>query len=337
MKKYRVLSLTDHSKHTKENSIYAILSNWAKHERCSEIFVASRGIKENEAFFNSKDLSRVTASRVEDDFSFDSRGKHFTRNCEEVLLSDFDIIFLRLPRPVSDSFLEGLKEQNGATIFVNDPIGIIECGSKEFLLNFPSLCPPIKLCKSKEEILSFCKDQENGTIVLKPLKEYGGRGITKIKGNIADDGKSIYQLSTYLKKIESELSESGLLAMKYLKNVTEGDKRLIVVGGTILAASLRMPPPNSWLCNVALGGHSVASKPTARELKIVEEINPLLAKNGILIYGVDTLMNDAGERVLSEINTLSIGGFPQAEKQSGRPIIKLTIDKILKYADERIN
>ena len=58
-------------------------------------------------------------------------------------------------------------------------------------------------------------------------------------------------------------------------------------------------------------------------------------KEGVLIYGVDTLVDDNGLRTLSEINTLSIGGFPQAEQQTGKPIIKMLIDKIFEYADAR--
>ncbi|MEL7221577.1 MAG: hypothetical protein AAGJ93_09680, partial [Bacteroidota bacterium] len=64
---------------------------------------------------------------------------------------------------------------------------------------------------------------------------------------------------------------------------------------------------------------------------------PRLQEAGVLIYGVDTLMGDDGKRVLSEINTLSIGGFPQAEAQSGRPIISQTIELLFNYVDQHTN
>ena len=122
--------------------------------------------------------------------------------------------------------------------------------------------------------------------------------------------------------------------MKYLKNVSKGDKRILVVGGQIMASSLRIPAVGSWLCNVSQGGKSVKSEVTMEEEDIVNTISPSLIAEGILIFGVDTLEDDDGKRILSEVNTLSVGGFPQAQKQSQRPIIKMTIDKIFKYADE---
>ncbi|HAW03161.1 MAG TPA: hypothetical protein DCW83_00665 [Saprospirales bacterium] len=111
----------------------------------------------------------------------------------------------------------------------------------------------------------------------------------------------------------------------------------MVVGGKILAASLRIPAKGSWLCNVAQGGTSVYAEVTLQEREIINTITPKLAQYGIFIYGLDTLVADNGDRILSEINTMSIGGFPQAEAQTGRPIIKSLIDKIFEYADERTN
>ena len=99
----------------------------------------------------------------------------------------------------------------------------------------------------------------------------------------------------------------------------------------ILAASLRLPAEDSWLCNVAQGGTSVPSQVDADEIKIIETITPKLLEAGILIFGADTLVNDDGKRILSEVNTLSIGGFPQAEKQTGKPILQQTIDAIMQY------
>ena len=87
---------------------------------------------------------------------------------------------------------------------------------------------------------------------------------------------------------------------------------------------------------MALGGTSVRSNPDKNEIQIVEHINPYLKDCGILIYGADTLVDDHGRRVLSEVNTLSIGGFLQSENQTKKPIIQMTIDKIFNYADVQL-
>ncbi|MEM6966747.1 MAG: hypothetical protein AAF573_18425, partial [Bacteroidota bacterium] len=127
------------------------------------------------------------------------------------------------------------------------------------------------------------------------------------------------------------------LAVKFLKNVTQGDKRIVVVHGKIMGASLRLPPKDAWLCNVAMGGQSVPATVDEDEKKIIARINPLLAKLGIVMYGVDTLVDDNGKRVLSEINTTSIGGILQMEKQQQQPLAKATTDQICKYIVEKIN
>ena len=328
--RYRILCLTDHWKHSKENSLYAILSSMVEHPKCEEVVVASRSAKINATFFEEFDFSKIHGLKVNADFNFEDAKKDLIEKTISVDPNSFDIIFLRLPRPVTDEFLRSLEVGFSSKCIINKPSGIITCSSKAFLLNFQDVCPPIKLCYSIQEIMEF---SEQFDVVLKPLREYGGKGIVRIKNGLINDGNQNWEVLKYLKNIEPTIIEDGFLAMKYLANVSQGDKRLIVVGGDVLAASLRLPSENSWLCNIAMGGTSFAAQPDKRELEIINRINPSLNEKGILIYGADTLVDDNGQRILSEINALSIGGFPHAEKQTGRPIIKLTIDKIVDYAD----
>jgi len=332
MKSFRILSLTDHRKHSKANSLYSIVRQLATDVRCQHIDVASRGVVENTSFFNGQDFSQLSTVSGGEAFVFDPSDRLFLENCKTVDPHNYDIILMRLPRPVSDSFLKQLKSHFPKTLFVNDPMGILTTSSKAFLLEFQDICPPIKLCQSIEDVLSFSLTQ---AIVMKPLREYGGKGIFKIDKDKVFVDSTEYDAASYLKTVEQELTSEGYLAMKYLKNVTQGDKRLIVVNGEIMGASLRLPPKDSWLCNVALGGKSIAAEATDNERAIIGRIHPLLQKHGVFMYGVDTLMDDDGRRTLSEINTLSIGGFPQAEVQSGKPIIQMTTDKLFDYANQK--
>ena len=73
------------------------------------------------------------------------------------------------------------------------------------------------------------------------------------------------------------------------------------------------------------------NSPKADELKIIDQINPTLEKLGIVMYGVDTLMGDDEKRILSEINTTSIGGIIQMEKQQGKALTKATTDQIWNF------
>lgn len=329
---FRVLVLTDHSSHTKENSLYAIVNQMRRDSRCMSLYISSRGIKENALFFEGMYKDALLGVSVREDIEFDESGRAFKRSLHKLRVEEFDVVLMRLPRPVSDEFLLWIERIFSKAIVINHPRGVLETSNKKYLLNFPGLCPGIRLCRTvediKEEIAKY-------TIVLKPLREYGGRGLLKIDENVVDDGKNEYATERFLEAMQDDFDPEGYVSMRYLKNVYMGDKRILVVGGKILAASLRKPGSNSWLCNVSQGGSSSATKITKEEVEIVRKIGPVLAERGVLIYGIDTLEDDDGKRVLSEINTLSIGGFPQAEEQTGKPIIKMLIDKIFKYADDR--
>lgn len=324
----KVLILTDHSGHSAENSVYALARAMVHHAEIASVDVASRGLQENADFF-SGESSVLYASPVDSDFDFSEDGYYMQRRLRKVDSRGFDLVFMRLPRPLSDAQLIHIERVFASCVIINKPSGIINTSSKAFLLNFPSSCPPMQLVSSVEEIMDFA---ENFPIVLKPLREYGGKGILKINGEKIDDGSTEYDTTQYLTSLKPVIEKEGFLAMKFLKNVGEGDKRILVVGGEVLASSLRLPAENSWLCNVAQGGRSVPTEVTEEELQIVSMVAPRLQQEGVLIYGIDTLVNDDGKRVMSELNTLSVGGFPQSQKQSGRPVINKTLEIILSHA-----
>ena len=331
MKNYSFLALTDHRGHSKENSLYALVATLARHPQCQRIDVASRGTIDNIAFFKDRTSTKISVCQVNKHFSFQENGLNFSENLHQVTLEDYDVIFMRLARPVSDDFLDFVAQKAKHKVIINHPLGIKKTSSKAFLLNFPEHCPPIQLCHTIDAILEFA---QQFPIVLKPLREYGGKGIVKIDGNYAFEGNQKHDLHTYLQGIVSEISSEGYLAMKFMENVDQGDKRIIVVNGQILAASLRLPAKDSWLCNVAQGGTSIIAEVTPEEEAIIQAISPRLLEEGIVIFGADTLVNDDGKRILSEINTLSIGGFPQAEQQSGKPILQQTIDAIFETVNQ---
>jgi glutathione synthase len=326
----KFLVLTDHSGHSKENSVYALMKKLAAQPQVETVMIASRGFEANDAFFDACATDKVYAIPVTENFGFDATKQQFSTTEHQVSIKDFDAILMRLPRPVSEAFLNFVAELGKDKVIINHPNGITKTSTKAFLLNFPSVCPDMKLCHSIEEILDFAA---KFPIVLKPLKEYGGKGLLKINGTELNDGEANFDTATYLRKQKEYIETEGYLAMKFLKNVSKGDKRILVVNGKILAASLRLPAEDSWLCNVAQGGTSTPSEVDADEIKIIEIITPKLLAAGILIFGADTLVNDDGKRILSEVNTLSIGGFPQAEKQTGKPILQQTIDEIINYVN----
>lgn len=321
-----MLILTDHSGHSAENSLYVLARAMALHPQCNQLDIATRANPDNLAFFQGRASDALSVSSVGEDFAFDAKGKNFTRSLRDVSLREYDVVWLRLPPPLGLDFLEFLADAFPEQLFINDPKGIYKTGSKAFLLNFRDYCPPMQHCKSVEDIIKF---KSRFPIVLKPLREYGGKGIVRVEEDQVWQGDQQFSFDAFIKQQRG--SAPDYIGVKFLKNVSEGDKRIVVVNGTIIGASLRLPAEGSWLCNVAMGGRSRPAKVTSEEQAIIAGIHPKLTKLGIVMYGVDTLVDDQGRRVLSEINTTSIGGIAQIARQDDVSLVEKTVALIWDY------
>ncbi|MCB0520397.1 MAG: hypothetical protein H6577_25045 [Lewinellaceae bacterium] len=332
MAKYTMLVLTDHSTHFNENSVYPLVREMLKDPRCKGIDVASRGVDLNRLFFEKMAVKSLYATTAIHTFDYTEDGRFFKKDQHKVGLRSYDVVLLRLPHPIAPGFWQFLEKEYPHVLFVNAPSGIELTGSKAFLLNFPTLCPPLRLCKSIEDIAEF---KQPNPIVLKPLRSYAGLGIVKIEGekvSKAEGGELSWTAFTQMlqgKNIE-------YLGAKFLKNVSQGDKRIVVCKGEILGAALRMPAPGNWVCNVARGGKSSGAEADVDEQEIIRQIDPVLASHGIVFYGIDTLVGDDGKRVLSEINTVSIGGLPKIAEYSGRPVVGQAAGLLWDYIEAKL-
>ncbi len=324
MNHLRTLILTDHGGHSEQNSVYSLARALAADARSSLTCIASRGLAKNHVFFKG-DGAQVHGIEVNRQFGFDPAGRQFSEQAKLLNVTDFDLIWLRLPHPFPPGFAAKLDRYHELGIqVVNRPAGILETGDKAYLLNWRQFSPPMALVHSGGEVSTFANDHK---CVLKPLRAYGGKGIVRVENGMVRDGSKQYSIADWWAATPRE----PMLAVQFLENVSKGDKRILVVNGRTLGASLRMPAPGGWLCNVAQGGRSLPATVTAEEEAMVAAISPELLRHGVAFYGMDTLEDDAGKRVLSELNTLSIGGFPQAEAQSGNPVVQWAIDELFNY------
>lgn len=326
-----MLVLTDHTGHSAQNSLYPLVQAMRHHPRCDQIDVATRGNVLNDFFFIRLMIKAPFVIKADESFAYHPDGRSLNKNLQRVRIDNYDVVWLRMPPPLSTEFLGFLDHTFANQLIINDPLGIYETGSKQFLLNFPGLCPPMKACYSIEEILDF---KDRFPIVLKPFRNYGGNGIVRIDGEKVWEGKRETTLEEFLDSIKNQ--EIAYLAVKFLKNVSLGDKRIVVVDGKIMGASLRLPAERSWICNGAMGGSSNYTEVDEDEVSIVNRLTPSLNKLGIVMYGIDTLVNDEGRRILSEINTTSIGGLPQIAKLTGKPVVEESADLIWNYIVKKI-
>lgn len=324
----RLLILTDHITHTEHNSVYGLAKALLEHPEIIRLSIASRGCLENRSFFEGETDAGLWAIEHNGDFKFPA-DQRFESQANQVNLQEYDFIFLRIPRPIHPDFFAGLTRSFPESRIINKPSGIIKTGNKSYLLNFPEFTAPIQLLTTIEEIEIMAN---RFSIVLKPLEEYGGKGIIRINGNEVETEGVLYTFDQFRKIYSSD--QKPYLGMQFLRNVKNGDKRIVVAGGEVLSASLRLPAEDSWLCNIAQGGSSVDSTPDDAELEIIAHVDPVLRREGIFYYGLDTLENDEGLRVISELNTLSIGGIITPAHAQGENVAGHFVRLMVQYMND---
>ena len=316
----KILTLTDHRSFAQYDSLYELMSQ-LNSSKGVELFIASRGDAKNTPFFDKMKSNNIWAKNFDEGFSYDNKNNWFNET-SELNINDFDGMLLRLDQPVEVDFLEFLTSFESKVKIINSPAGLIKTGSKRFLINFPDLVPSIKLCNTLEDVFTASSKE---AIVLKPLRGYGGYGILRLEnGNLFQGDSDLIALNS---KEASTVIKQHLpcVSMRFLKNISLGDKRIIICNGKILGAVLRVPAQGSWLANLAQGGETKRTEITSEEHQIVGIISKEMQEHGIFLYGLDTLVNDDGKRVLSEINPVNVGGFIQIEEMYNIKII----DKVI--------
>ncbi|MEL7542927.1 MAG: hypothetical protein AAGJ70_04055 [Pseudomonadota bacterium] len=257
------------------------------------LYVASRSWPQNEEFFEKKSDSIVYAKLYRNKLNYENKDEWFEKP-KRLRFEKFDGAWLRLDQPVTEDLLDFLAKFEDQVAIANSPRALIEVGSKEFLENFSEFVPGIKAHHTVESVIDAATA---GDVVVKPARGYGGYGILRVMdGTITtSDGRTL-ELSSEDGNHEIERSLPSI-TMDYLHRVSEGDKRIVVCGGKIIGAILRTPKQGSWLANMAQGGTASPSALTEREHAIVEVVEAEMNRRGIVLYGLDTLVGNDGERV----------------------------------------
>lgn len=323
---YSFLVLTDTENHSSENSIYGLLNAMFRNRQIGRVKLVSRSAGDSASFFKFPYQMKLRSFTLEREVKYPELNQ--LKYDGPTDLKEFDFIFLRLPPPLDPDFASALSRAFPETRIINRPNGIIETGNKQFLLQFPDWIADSFICESWEDLV---KAAEQFELVLKPLNDYGGKGIVRMNifanhVRFSDRNLTVEEFRKYY-----EQHRPVFLAMKYLKNVHLGDKRIVVVNGRVLTASLRYPAPGGWICNISQGGRAENAELELREYEMIEDIDPVLRDRGILYYGMDTLVDDDGKRVLSELNTTSIGGIYPAELRTAQALSDIFVTEMLNY------
>ena len=247
----------------------------------------------------------------------DKEGDHFTLGPREpVDLSTFDVVQLRQDPPFDMSYITTthlLERIHPRTLVVNDPMHVRNAPEKLFVTEFVSLTPPTLITRDRARILRF--REEHGDIILKPLYGNGGAGVFRIAGG--DEN-----LASLLEMFEGAFREP-FVVQRYLPEVRQGDKRIILVDGEPVGAINRVPAAGEARSNMHVGGRPEPVKLTARDREICDAIGPTLEERGLIFVGIDVIGD-----WLTEINVTSPTGIREVKRFGGADIAALIWDAI---------
>ncbi len=245
------------------------------------------------------------------------KGNHFTFGpAVELDLSTVDVVLLRQDPPFDMAYITSthlLDHIHPRTLVINDPANVRNAPEKLFVTRFEGVMPPTLISSSPDEIASFRAEHQD--IIVKPLFGNGGAGVFHIK---PDDEN----LNALLEMFTAR-SREPLMVQRYVPEVRNGDKRIILVEGEPLGAVNRVPKAGEARSNLHVGGTATKTELTARERAICTIIGPELRRLGLVFVGIDVI----GE-YLTEINVTSPTGLQEIARLDGIHIEKNIWDAI---------
>ncbi|CAM3853866.1 glutathione synthase [Phaeobacter inhibens] len=223
----------------------------------------------------------------------------------EVDLSDFDVVWLRQDPPFDMHYITSthlLDRLKGQTLVVNDPFWVRNYPEKLLVLDFPELTPPTTVARDLDTIKAF--KEKHGDIILKPLYGNGGAGVFRLDANDRN--------LTSLHELFTGFSREPLIVQKFLPDVSNGDKRVILVDGEPVGAINRVPAAGETRSNMHVGGRPEKISLSDRDREICAAIGPLLREKGQIFVGIDVIGD-----YLTEINVTSPTGIQELERFDG--------------------
>jgi glutathione synthase len=213
----------------------------------------------------------------------------------DTALSDLDVILMRKDPPfdmefVYSTYLLEQAERDGVLI-VNKPQSLRDCNEKVFATEFPQCCPPGLVSRSKSLLREFYHKHED--VIFKPLDGMGGSNIFRIKPG--DPNVSV------IIEVLTEHGSRQIMAQKFIPQISEGDKRILMIDGQHVGYALaRIPATNETRGNLAAGGRAEGRPLTERDKWICAQVGPTLKAKGLLFVGLDVIGD-----FLTEINVTS--------------------------------
>lgn len=301
---------------TYKDTTYAMMREMAKRQ-----WKLSHTLAQNLSVINGIVYAQATP------FSFigaKSRDDHNWFNPQtnvQAALKDFDAVIMRTDPPFNMQYLYtthllGLAEEQGAKVF-NSGAAIREFNEKLAILRFPQWITPTMVSTQSDDIRAFLFEHQD--IIVKPLDGMGGMGIFRLTKNDPNIGSILETLM--------QMNTKTIMAQRYIPEIVEGDKRILIIDGKVIPFCLaRIPQNGETRGNLAAGGRGVAMDLNPRELEVAQSVAPQLKQQGILLAGLDVIGG-----FITEINVTSPTCFQEITDQTGFDVAKTFVDSVSGY------
>jgi len=236
-------------------------------------------------------------------------------------LNTFDAVLLRTDPPVDTKFLQLtllLDHLDTNVMQFNSVQALRDFNEKMLPLRWPEFTPPTLISMSAHQIANFVVEHRH--VVLKPLNDCSGRGISKIEWS--ENEKFHDAIRQALTDAHGRLR--FVVAQRYLPGVQRGDKRVFLVNGKPVGMVNRLPEEGSYLANIHQGATCEATRLSTRERRIIKTIAPFLVEQGIFLAGADFI-----DGYLTELNITSPSAVRQINAVSGGQVQVQIVDAML--------
>ena len=236
-------------------------------------------------------------------------------------VGELDVLFLRTPPPLHYEVMQLLSSVEEKVFIVNGLRGQLLGSSKLYTLNFQDVTPKTHVSRDPVRLRKVI-DDFGGTMVMKPLRSFGGRGVIKVSSKDAENLNSL--IDFYLRTDEPYPRREPIMVQEYFEAVrTEGDVRIMMLNGKYLGSYCRMPHDTDFRANICAGGSAMAHQMSPSEERICSVIGDRLVQDGLYFVGIDVI---GGKLV--EINCVTPGGLPRINKLNGLQLEIPVIDFI---------